>query len=241
MPRPTRLEPTVFLAMISPITVGLVAGAIALVLVAGGPWWSAPLVGVGVWSIRVLIASRVARRVKALPRRVDPFALREPWRFFVRDALQARKRFADATERLAPGPLRNRLLEISTRVDQGIEECWEVAQRGQHLTDSRRSIDLERVRRTLDSADLSPTDPRRTSAEVQRASHDRIRELEDDTRERLEILDARLEESVVRAAELSARAADVHQLDEIADAVDGIVGDLESLRLGLDAADGESA
>jgi hypothetical protein len=101
-------------------------------------------------------------------------------------------------------------------------------------------IDIAHIRRTLESADLPPGDPRRSSAEVQLASHDRIHELEDDTQTRLEILDARLEQSVVRAAELPARAADADQLDAIA-AVDGIVGDLESLRLGLDAADGACA
>ena len=241
MARPARLEPTVFLAMISPLTVGLVAGAIALVLVVGGRWWLAALTAIAVWSIRVGISTRVAVRVRALPRRIDPFALREPWRFFVRDALHARKRFRAAIEALSPGPLRDRLVEITDRVDQGVDECWEVAQRGQHLSDSRRAIDIDHIRRTLESTDLSPDDPRRSSAEFQLASHERIRELEDDTRTRLEILDARLEESVVRATELSARATDVDQLVDIADAIDGIVGDLESLRLGLDAADGDNA
>ena len=241
MAPPARIEPTVFLAMISPMTVGLVAGTIALVLVVGGRWWLAALAAVAVWSLRVGIASRVAVRVKALPRRIDPFALREPWRFIVRDALQAQKRFSAATDSLDPGPLRDRLVEIAGRVDQGDNECWDVAQRGQHLTDTRRMIDIDHIRRTLDSAELPPDDPRRSSAEVQLGSHQRIQELEDDTRTRLEILHARLEEAVVRAAELSARAADVEQLDDIADAVDGIVGDLESLRLGLDAVDGESA
>ena len=227
--------------MISPLTVGLVGGAIALVLVVGGRWWLASLAAVVIWVLRIGIAWRLAERVKNLPHRIDPFALREPWRFFVRDALAAQRRFSAATGAFDPGPLRDRLIEIAARVDQGVEECWEVAQRGQDLTDTRRTIDIEHIRRTVDSAVLPPGDARRSSAEAQLASHDRIQELEDDTRTRLEILDARLEESVVRAAELSARTADVDQLDDIADAVDGIVGDLESLRLGLDAANGESA
>ncbi len=239
MAPPARLEPTVFLAMISPVTVGLVGASVALALVLGGPWWVAVLAAAAVWVLRVAISSGVARRVRALPNRIDPFALREPWRFFVRDALGAQRRFEAATERLPAGPLRERLTEISARVDRGVVESWEVAQRGQHLTDTRRGVDVDRIRRTLESTELAPDDPRRSSAEVQLASHDRIKALEDNTRTRLEILDARLEESVVRASELSARAADVNLLDEIADAVDGIVGDLESLRLGLDAADGE--
>ena len=93
MARPKRLEPTVFLAIISPVTVGLVAGTVALVLLAGGPWWLAALIAALVWAIRVLVSTHMARRIAALPRRIDPFALREPWRFFVRDALQARARF----------------------------------------------------------------------------------------------------------------------------------------------------
>ena len=241
MERPGRLEPTVFLAMISPITLGLAAGSVALVLLLDGSWWLAVLVAAGVWVLRVLITARIAKRVRALPRRIDPFALREPWRFFVSDALQAQKRFMASAGELEPGPLQDRLAEIAGRIDRGVEESWEVAQRGQRLTDSRRRIDLARIRRTLEAGDLSADDPRRSSAEVQLAAHDRIKKLEDDTRSRLEILDARLEESVVRASELTTRASGLDQLDEIADAVDGVVGDLESLRLGLDAADGETA
>ena len=240
MARSARLEPTVFLAMISPITVGLVAGTVALVLILGGAWWLAVLAGLAVWVTRVLIARRLARRARTRPPRIDPFALREPWRFFVRDALQAQSRFASAIADVEPGPLRDRLDEISARVDRGVAECWEVAQRGQRLTDTRRAVDLDRVHRTLETTEPGSDDPRRASAEVQLASHDRIRALEDDTRDRLEVLDSRLEESVVRVAELSARADDLNLVEDVADAVDGIVGDLESLRLGLDAADGES-
>jgi len=227
--------------MISPITVGLVAGTVALVLLLGGAWWAAVIAGVAVWVGRVLVAGRLARRARALPPRIDPFALREPWRFFVRDALSAQGRFAAALAEVEPGPLRDRLDDIGLRVERGVAECWEVAQRGQRLTDTRRGVDIDRVRRTLETMAPGTDDPRRASAEVQLASHDRIRALEDDTRDRLEVLDTRLEESVVRVAELSARAGDLNLIEDVADAVDGIVGDLESLRLGLDAADGESA
>jgi type IV secretory pathway TrbD component len=208
----SRLEPTVFLAMISPLTVGLVAGVVAGVIALGGRWWLAVFSAVGIWGLRVLLATRLARRVRARPRRIDPFALREPWRFFVRDALKAQTRLGAALAPLDPGPRRDRLQEISARVDRGVIESWEVAQRGQRLSDSRRAF-----------------------------GHDRIHALENDTKERLGILAARLEESVVRAIELSTPMGAVDEVDQLADAVDGIVGDLEALRLGLDAADGESA
>jgi type IV secretory pathway TrbD component len=211
----SRLEPTVFLTMISPFTVGLMAGVVAGVVALGGRWWLAVLAAIGVWGLRVLLATRLARRVRALPRRIDPFALREPWRFFVRDALKAQARLGGALASLDSGPRRDRLHEISTRVDRGVVESWEVAQRGQRLSDSRRA-----------------------------SGSDRMRAPENDTRERLGILGARLEEAVGRAVELSEPMGAVDQLDQLdqlAGLVDGIVGDLESLRLGLDAADGETA
>ena len=232
MAKPARLEPTVFLAMISPITVGLVAGVVALVVLMGAPWWAAALAGLAVWIVRVLISRRIAHRLRALPRRIDPFALREPWRFYVRDALQARSRFSHAIDGTPDGPLRERLLEIGDRITTGVEEFWEVAQRGQRLTDARRAVKLDRVRRTLDDADSD--DPRRASAEAQLASHERLAAREQETQQRLDLLDSRLEEAVVRAAELGTRTTSADELDRVADAVDGIVGALESLRLGLD-------
>lgn len=211
VPGRSGLEPTVFLAMISPATVGLVAGVVAIVVALGGRWWLAVLAAAGAWGLRVLLAIQVARKVRALPRRIDPFALREPWRFFVRDALRTQTRIEAAIEPLDPGPRRDRLLEISARVGRGVVESWEVAQLGQRLTDRRRAVDTGRTRA-----------------------------VEQRTRDRLEMLGARLEESIVRSIELSRQTGDLDRLDQPADAIDGIINDLESLRLGLEEAEGES-
>ena len=102
-----RLEPTVLLAAISPITVALVAGAVALTLLLSGSLIAAIVVGIAVYVLRVLVSRLIASRVAALPRRIDPFALREPWRFFVRDAIRAQTRFTDALTDTEPGPLRD--------------------------------------------------------------------------------------------------------------------------------------
>lgn len=227
-----RLEPTVFLAMISPITVGLVVGAGALARILTGSWAVAVLAGLVTWIVRVLVATRIAKRVRGLDRRIDPFALREPWRFFVRDALNARQRFAEALDEADGGPLRDRLHEIETNLDQAVSVTWEVAQRGQQLTDARRRIDLASLERTLEST--APDDARHTAAAAQKASHERLRRREDDTRERLEVLDARLDETVVRAAELSTRTGGAIELDQLAGQVTGMVDELDSLRIALD-------
>ena len=197
-----------------------------------GSWFVAVLVGVLTWVGRVLLATRIAKRVQSLERRIDPFALREPWRFFVRDALSARQRFADALADADGGPLRERLLEIEANLDHAVTVTWDVAQRGQQLTDARRRIDVSALDRTISSTDDG--DPRRTAAAAQKASHERLRTREDETRERLEILDARLDETIVRASELATRTGGAIELDELAGQVTGMVDELDSLRIALD-------
>lgn len=231
-----RVAPTVFLAGVSPITVALVAGVVALVLITTGSVIGAVVAGIATWVARVFISTRVAKRIEALPRRIDPFALREPWRFFVRDAVSARNRFADALETAEDGPLRDRLVEIGEALNHGVEQCWEAAQKGQQLTDARRGIPAERLERQLD--EISSDDPRRTGVEAQLASHARIAEREERARVELERLEVRLEESVVRAAELSTRAGGAADLDAIEASITDVVGSLEALRLGLDDVEG---
>ena len=231
-----RVAPTVFLAGVSPITVALVAGAVALVLVTTGSVVGAVVAGIAAWVIRVFISTRVAKRIEALPRRIDPFALREPWRFFVRDAISARNRFADAIDGAEAGPLRERLVEIGDALNQGVEECWEAAQRGQQLTDARRRIPAERLQRDLDA--MAADDPRRSGVEAQLESHARLAEREERTSVELERLDVRLDESVVRASELGTRAGGTEDIDAIEASITDVVSSLEALRLGLDDVEG---
>lgn len=230
------LEPTVLLAAISPITIALVAGAFALTFLLSGSLIAAIVVGIAVYVLRVLVSRLIASRVAALPRRVDPFALREPWRFFVRDALRAQTRFTDALTNTEPGPLRDRLLEIGESLDNGVEQAWKAAQRGQQLTDARRRIDGPRLQRQLEGLDA--TDPRRSGLEAQLATHGRLAEREKRTRNELESLDVRLDEAVARVTELGTRAGDVAGLDEVAASIGNVVRDLEALRLGLDDVEG---
>lgn len=226
------MEPTVFLAVVSPITIGLVAATVALTLLAGGHVILAIGLGAAVWIGRVLLARVIARRVRGLPRRIDPFALREPWRFFVRDAMQARNRFSDGITDAVDGPLRDRLVEIGAQIDAGVEHCWEVAQKGQQLTDARRRIDIDRLRRELEG--LPQHDPRRSSVDAQIASHERVAARETATQEQLEQLDVRLDEAVVGAIELGTRAGELDEISAAGEVVDAVVGELEALRAGLD-------
>ena len=177
-----RLEPTVFLAAISPVTVGLAAGTVVLVRTFGAAWWRAIASGGLVWVGRAGLAALIARRVQ---------------------------------------------LEI------GITSVWEVARRSQTLTDARRSIDINELDRALDS--IPADDPRHRSARAQRDSHDRLAAGEEETRERLEVLDAQLDEAGARVAELAIRAGGTEDtVEKVAAQVAMVVTELDTLRIALD-------
>lgn len=227
-----RLEPTVLLTTISPITVGLVVAAVALGRMVSGSWAVAVALGAVAWAGRIAFARVMARRIGGLEPRVDPFALREPWRFFVRDALSAQRRFKDALADADEGPLRTRLLEVEGQLTHAVDVTWDVAQRGQQLTDARNRIRVAKHDRTL--ATTEPGDPRHTAARAQRESHDRLQRRENDTRDRLEVINARLEETITRVGELATRTGGTIELEQLAGQVGGMVDELDSLRIALD-------
>jgi len=224
------------MAGISPVTlavsggVGLGVASISNSIVLG------VIAGVIAWGARVALSRQIARRVEALPRRIDPFALREPWRFFVRDAVQARNRFADAVQAAHDGPIAERLAEIGETINHGVEQCWEAAQRGQQLSDARRKIGIDPIRRQLDR--IADDDQRRPGLQAQVDSYERIVEREEQAKSELERLDVRLDESVARVTELGVRAGGGLDIAELEASVTDVVRSLEALRLGLDDVEG---
>jgi hypothetical protein len=231
-------------AIMSPV--GIVGGvaAAAIAAVAGLPVWAAALVGVGLW------AGNVLRLLLRGPRaeRVDPFTLQEPWRRFVQSALQSRARFDEAVGHAPAGPLRDHLGEIAARMQSAVDECWQVAKRGQALVRARRGIDLADVDRQLAELDTGTgaDDPAVTSVvqalQAQRATAERLGVVIERTQRELRVLDARLDEAVARGLELSAHAsADVGAgagsgLTGLDSDVDGVVSEMEALRQALDEA-----
>jgi hypothetical protein len=194
----------------------------------------------------VAYAGVAIARVPKGPERptVRPSSLRSPWRDFVEEAIDARDRFDRAVAGARTGPLRTRLQGIADRVAEGVEESWRIATHGQALEDALGQLEpLATVEARLAEVEAErragrADDPRLTSTadalRSQIASTRRIGEVSRDTRDRLRLLDARLDESVARAVELSLRAgdaADAHGLDSD---VEAIVTEMESLRLALE-------
>lgn len=174
--------------------------------------------------------------------RIDPFALNEPWRFFVRDALQARNRYRSTVAALDDGPIADRLRDMGRQIDAGVEESWRIARRGQAIADARRTIKRDKVIRQIEEIEREDVDPstdrRLESLEAQLASSDHLGEVLDDAERRLKILDTRLEDSVTRAIAVSARLGDDPALSTVEDDMTLLVDELEALREALDDTEG---
>lgn len=159
--------------------------------------------------------------------RVDPFTLGEPWRNHVAAALSAQRRFDRLVADTQPGPLRDRLVSIGRKVDQGVRDCYQIGQHGHALDAAIRALDAESLHSRLQVSD----DPVvRTSIESQLASIERIRVRRDATDERLRVLQTRMGELASQAAEVS---AGVDHTEQLGTALDDVVQELEALRLAV--------
>lgn len=211
------------------------AGA-AIGVLAFGPFGA--LAGLVAYGVRV--AAAIPRAGKG--ERIDPFAVNEPWRQFVQHALASRTRFAGAVRTMQPGPLRDHLTEIGARLDEGVEECWRIARRGQLLARARAQVDDASAQRERDqllyrAGGTPPADSTQArvlqALEAQIATGQRMDAVLADTHSRLQLLDARRDESVARAIELSVQSGP-EELTGLGDDVDGIVTEMEALRQALE-------
>ncbi len=210
------------------------------------------IAGVALWAMRA--NGDVARSAKAARAAggIDPFAVNEPWRRFVQDALQARAQFVEVVATAKPGPLRDRLSEIGTTLDQGVQRAWSTAQQGQKLREARRRIDTNVIAQRLSQlADAPPSDAEpgdaalaelaqadqsrlTSSLQAQLASAQRLDAITDAAQTQLQLLQVQLDEAVARAAELSVRAGDVGELARVQEDITQVAEHLEALRLALE-------
>lgn len=234
--------PRVARAITSPSGILLAGAGVSVGVVAGLPLLAAAGLGAAAWAVRVAVA--VPRRERGP--RIDPLALKEPWRRYVWEARKDQRRFEEAIRNVREGPLRTRLEGIGARIDTAVTECWQVARAGQDLVAARRAVDAEGAAADLErmggaqAAASHPPDSHlgRTVAAIQ-AQLDTARRLDETIAElhaRLSLLDARLGEAVSRAIELSARSGSesVTGLGGLDADVGSMVGELEALRQALD-------
>ncbi|HSK96372.1 MAG TPA: hypothetical protein VK891_07140 [Euzebyales bacterium] len=211
------------------------AGTAAGVLLGLGP--VAALVGVvayGGWVLLKMPRARVPAEGS-----VDPRRLRDPWRTHVREALQAEQRFAEAVGSTSPGPLRERLDGMGDRVADAVSECWRIANRGQQLEDALGKLEpIGQLEAKL--ARASGNDNLSSAIRSQIDSYRRIEQTAVTTRERLQLLEARLDETVARAVEVGLRAGDPVEIGALDDDVESLVNEMEALRRGLEETAGQA-
>lgn len=170
------------------------------------------------------VAAKLPRRAVA----IDSFVLSEPWRRSVAATQSSQRRYGEIVQTTRPGPLHDRLEAIRRQVERGVEECWQVAKRGDELdaTLSRlRPASLQRQRAAATDAVT------RESLDRQLASVERMRASRDSVDLQLRQLTTRMEELVAQAAEISASGT---MADDLGSAVDDVVTQLEALRLAVD-------
>jgi hypothetical protein len=237
--------PAVARAVVSPSALLLAGAGTAVAIVGGLPIAGAFAIGAACWAGRVAVAALRRRG----PRRevIDPFAVGEPWRRFVQDALGAERRFDDTVRRTPSGPLRERLGELGDRINEGVRECWRIACQGASLQKGLQQIDIKDIHRELaaveaelrdaDSHTKPPLERTRKALKAQEATYERIGNVWQDARDRLRVMNAQLDEAVARAVELSLSSSEPGDITVLAGDVESLVSDLEALRQGLEAVD----
>ena len=224
-------------AITAPSAIVLAGAGAAAAILGGLPILAIAGAGALAWAVRV--ATLLPRRKGKV--RIDPMDIADPWRSFVREALDAQRRYRRAVEATFEGPLQQRLVEIGERIDSGVEECWRIAKRGDALVDAINNLDVVAARKELEvakkSAKATPGEAQEATVEALQAqvdAADRLIAVARDAQDRVRLLNARLDEAVARAVELSLRAEDVGELGGLGSDVDELVDEMESLRVALD-------
>jgi hypothetical protein len=228
-------------AVMAPSAILLAGVGAAAAILGGLP--ALAVVGVGGLAYLARVATLLPKRRKG--ERIDTMTIADPWRAYVNEALDAQRRYRKAVSAAQEGPMRDRLVEIGSRIDDGVNECWRVGRRGDALVDAIGNLDAPSAYRDLEAA---KRDAGRNPSEAQRAtvkalqaqldSADRLTAVARNAQEKLRLLNARLDEAVARAVELSITAEDVGELGGLGGDVEDVVSEMETLRQSLEEAGG---
>jgi hypothetical protein len=230
--------PKVARAIMSPLGIVLFGAATAGAVLVGAPLVLAAGVGVLAWGGNV--ARSVPRDPK--PYSADTGKLAEPWSTYVAEARHARTRFDEVIGSMTAGPLQARLTELAARIEDAVAETNRIATRGNALADALSRIDtatpaaeLAQIKATHQGRAMSPTTSETMrSLQAQVDAGERIASAAEQAAERLRMLDARYDELVARAVEVSLGTGDSEGLSHD---VDDLVTELEALRRALDETD----
>jgi hypothetical protein len=256
---PAEIRRAVRRAAVSPSAIVLAAAGVGIGLLAQSVVLAVVL-GLGAWFARLLVAALRARgRRPRLPVvTIDPYAVPEPWRQYVRQAQSAQQRFDSSVATWPEGPLRDRLLLLQPRLHEGVNEVWVVAQRGAalggtvagggqasvvQLSAELRQVQAEQQRTPASDRQQALARSEEAIAAQLRAAH-RTEEAKGEVLDRLRLLTARLDDAVTELLELGLeRAGGAMEVSaEVATgSIDSLLDDIGALHEGLREAGAASA
>ena len=112
--------------------------AIAAVLTAGG----LPLaVGIAIGAASYAVTVSAAMPSGPERPRIDPFTVQEPWRQFVQSAQRSAAKLHQTVENATDGPVKDRMVSIVEKLDQGLDEMWRIARRGHEIDEAVVRLD----------------------------------------------------------------------------------------------------
>jgi hypothetical protein len=216
------------------------------IMVAGAGTAAGVLAGLGLAALPIGVVAYAGWVLFRMPRAtstghvaIDPRRLRDPWRQHVQEALEAEQRFDAAVASTASGPLHDRLAGMADRVAEAVSECWRIANHGQQLEVALGQLDpFHDLEGKL--ARAGGNEAVATAIRSQMDSYRRIEQTAVSTRQRLQLLEARLDETVARAIEVGLRAGDPIEIGALDDDVESLVNEMEALRRGLDETAGQA-
>jgi hypothetical protein len=227
--------------MYAPTTLLATGGVFGIGLIADLPVVGAGVLGAATWAACVGGAALTRGRDRPKRERIDPFTLAEPWRRYVQGALSAQARFERTVETMHSGPLRERLASIGERVGDAVDEVWRIASGGHTLDRGLTTLDTRGARARLAELEAAdPLDPHTTatvsSLEAQLDTASRMEQVSSTAQSQLRLLDARLDELVARAVELSVGGSTAG-VGGLGDDVDVLVQEMEALRQAVEEID----
>lgn len=178
---------------------------------------------------------------------VDPWALPDPWRQLVGEAVASERRFAAAASTLPAGPLRDRVEEMRSTVHAEVLRVWGGARQGATLTGGYPAGARTPTAAAL-AGQLRAIQEQRAAGRTgaghldgaEEAVATQLREARHGEAVAAAILDglrtalARLDAAVNSLAELATGAVVQPGIDAGASSIDAVATDLSALRSGLD-------
>ncbi len=248
---PAEIRRAVGRAAVSPSAIVLAAAGVGIGLLAQSVVLAVVL-GLGAWFARLVVAALRARhRGPRLPVVIiDPYAVPEPWRQYVRQAQGAEQRFDSSLATWPSGPLQDRLLQLQPRLHQGVNEVWVVAQRGAalggivagrgqpsvvQLSTELRRVQAEQQRTPASDRQQALARSEEAIAAQLRAAH-RTEEAKGEVLDRLRLLTARLDDAVTELLKLGlerAGGATEFSADAATGSIDILLDDIGALHEGL--------